>query len=136
MSKRRQSKTWLKMIGTSQRPCEENYRRNYVGFRGARRPSIRPGDRLVLYAVGSRRIFALANVISPVEPHDNPGWPLRVKIEYIDNICLPVSCGVEIDAISTERNLLLSLRRRSHIRLGSREYDRASSLLRQCNPSH
>ena len=59
--------TWLKLIGSATSPVTE-WEREYVGFRKANKPSIRTGDHLFLYAPGgSRRIFALAEVISDPE---------------------------------------------------------------------
>jgi hypothetical protein len=58
---------WLKMIFSYRCECPKDYAftRDYVHFRNRRPRSIRPGDRMVLYACGgSQRVFALAEVTS------------------------------------------------------------------------
>ena len=82
---------------------------------------------------GSRRVFALAEVVSDPE-HDsgfNPSieescqWKLRVRYEI-----LPVSSGVLIDQVSSHRDLAKSLSQKSHIRLLPEESESANSKLR------
>ena len=66
-------RTWLKLIGSGDKPITEHpfygiYNAEYVGFRKARMPGIRMGDRLFLYAPGgSRSIFALAEAVADPE---------------------------------------------------------------------
>ena len=68
--------TWLKLIGSSNQPISGApfygiYKEENVGFRKTRKPSIRLGDFLFLYAPGgTKRIFALAEAIS--DPEINP----------------------------------------------------------------
>ena len=120
--------TWLKLIGSAKKPITEQpfygrYDAEHVGFRKTRKPGIRAGDHLFLYAPGgSRRIFALAEAIADPEldPNYNPDqegscrWKVRVR--YLIN--LPVSSGILIDDISSaQRDLIRSVRRASHIKL-------------------
>src|SRR6266852_2172105 len=121
---------WLKLVGTSEKPCPESYTRDSVDFPAKPRHFL-PGDHMVLYAVGgSKRIFALAEVTSEVYDSGRESWPFRVGINYILNLC--VSSGVPLDQVSTdERNLLRSIRRRSYIRLSAEEFQRAEIKLRQ-----
>src|SRR5262245_53997787 len=99
------SRYWLKLIGTTERPCPQPYTKPYAESRRRMR-SIRQGDRMVLYAVGcGKRVFALAEVTSDVHPSGTPDWPYRVDLNYEVN--LPVEAGVPIDSISTtERDLV------------------------------
>ena len=51
------SRSWLKLIGTTERPCPECYESCHADSR-RRMHRIRPGDRMVLYAVGrGKRVF-------------------------------------------------------------------------------
>jgi len=127
--------TWLKMIGTTGKPCPEPYTKNYVGF--PRRPRhIHSGDHMILYAVGGRkRVFAIAEVTSEVykaggNAGENARWPYRVDINYLVN--MPASDGVHIKEVSTpERELLRSVRRQSYLRLRPEEYKRATTKLQK-----
>jgi hypothetical protein len=116
------SATWLKMIGTSPGRCPEVYDRSYADF--PRRPRrIRPGDRMVLYAVGgSKRVFAVAEVTSEVYDTGQERWPYRLNIRYLLN--LPVSSAVSINEVSTPgRNLLRAIPRASYFELRPEEYE-------------
>ena len=69
--------TWLKLIGCSKRPITGppfygSYKEDHIGFRKERKPGIRMGDHLFLYAPGgSRRIFALAEAVIAPEHNNN-----------------------------------------------------------------
>ena len=131
---------WLKLIGSFDKPITEpplngRWDKDYVGFRKTRKPGIRKGDHLFLYAPGgSRSIFALAEAITDPE-HDtnyNPSehgscrWNVRVK--YLINVS--VACGVSIQEISLpSRNLTHSVRQQSHIKLSLDEYRNARNKL-------
>jgi len=134
--------TWLKLIGCSKRPITGPpfygcYEEDHVGFRKERKPGIRMGDHLFLYAPGgSRRIFALAEAISDPEHNDkyNPQeegscrW--KINVRYLIN--LDVGDGIYIDEINTDqRDLMVSIQRQSHIRLFPEEYQIAFKRLQQ-----
>ena len=128
-------KTWLKLIGSAESPITE-WKKPYVGFRKKNKPGIRMGDRLFLYAPGSnnRRIFALAVAVSDPErvSDDNPNlkgscqWNVGVRYE----INHPVTSGILIGDVSSHRNLTMSLRQQSHIKLHPEESESANSKLR------
>src|SRR5262249_54795353 len=126
------SALWLKMIGTSEKPCPDSYDRDHVDFGRRKRPArMRPGDLLILYAVGgTQRVFALATVTSEPYATGNARWAHRVDISYKVNV--PVPSGVHISKVNTpRRDLRQSLQRHSHIELDTKEYDKAASRLRQ-----
>ena len=124
------SKSWLKMIYSSDYPCPEMYERNHVQFR-KHKPRIHRGDNMILYACGGKkRIFALAEVTGEVYENGQEDWPYQLDIKYMVN--LPVSSGVHLDEISTpDRDLLRSIRRRSYIQLQPEEYARAARKLEE-----
>jgi hypothetical protein len=125
------SKSWLKMIYSSESPCPETYEPTHVHFRRGRPRSIHRGDRMVLYACGrERQVFALAEVTGEVYENGQEDWPYQVDIKYTIN--LPVSKGVPIDEVSTpERDLARSLRQSSYIELTEQEYERAAARLEE-----
>ncbi len=132
--------SWLKLIGSARAPITEApfhgyYTAEHVGFRKAKKPGIRAGDHLFLYAPGgSRRIFALAEAIGDPErdpnydPNQEGSCQWRVPVHYLIN--LPVASGVLIDdVISSQRDLTQSLRQASHIKLLPEESDTAQRML-------
>ena len=125
------SRSWLKLIGTTERPCPESYIRTHADSRRRMR-RIRPGDWMVLYAVGAgKRVFALAEVTTAAYESGLPNWPYRVDLRYEVN--LAVSDGVSLDEISTAtRDLVRPIQRgSSYIELTPEEFERAATLLRQ-----
>jgi hypothetical protein len=128
--------TWLKLIGSGKYPIT-GWKENYVGFRKEKKPGIRKGDHLVLYAPGgSKRIFALAEATSDPERDINydaqKEGSCRWKLGVQYSINLSVSSGVHIDEVSTgQRHLTDSIQRASHIKLFPEEYRLASSKLQQ-----
>jgi hypothetical protein len=134
------SETWLKLIGSHDKPAPEHYRKPYVDFSKSRRPRhVHPGDWVVLYAAGgSKSLFALAKVTSELyditsETRDNEEreqYPYRVDIEYIH--WMPVSDGVHIDEITTpKRPNLPKAVRGSYLRLKPEEFNLAESKLQE-----
>jgi hypothetical protein len=134
--------TWLKLIGSQEKPITEapwhgSYTDEYIGFRKASKPSIQVGDHLFLYAPGgSRRIFALAEAVGDPEPdpnykpneHGSCQW--RLSVRYLTN--LPVPSGIPLDDIVCgDRDLRLSLRQASHVRLLAGESQLAYSKLQE-----
>jgi hypothetical protein len=129
-------KTWLKLIGSAKNPITEpplnGYKDDQIGFRKPDKPGIHTGDLLFLYAPGgSMRIFALAEAISNPQQINIPQpkkegdcqWTLRVK--YL--IPLPIASGIHIKEISSDRHLIKSIQRASHIELSPKEYQSAYS---------
>jgi hypothetical protein len=124
---------WLKAIGTVELPWPDRPYddRGYVEFRGKKPRQIHRADRMVLYAVGgSKCVFALVEVTSEVEDSGQEAWPYLVKIRTVMN--LRPSCGVSIDKIRHERDLLRAVRaQHSYIKLTPKEYEVAEAQLRQ-----
>lgn len=126
------SKSWLKMIGTTKKPCADAWTHCHVHFRKAKPGNIEPGDHLVLYAVGrGKRVFAVAEVTSGVYDNGQSEWRYQMDVRYIVN--LPVESGVSIERISgPERDLVGPIQRgSSYIELHPDEYERAVTLLRE-----
>jgi hypothetical protein len=142
VKERRIMGNWLKLIGSGKKPITEhpfygNYNREHVGFRKAKKPGIRMGDYLFLYAAGgSKRIFALVEAIGDPEydinhdPRDEESCRWKLNVRYLIN--LPVASGVHIDEVCTgQRDLTDSIRRASHIKLGPEECQLAFSKLQE-----
>jgi len=134
--------TWLKLIGCSKwpitgHPFYGSYKENHIGFRKERKPGIRMGDHLFLYAPGgSRRIFALAEAVSDPEhndkyyPQEEGSCRWKINVRYLIN--LDVGDGIYIDEINSgQRDLKASIQRQSHIRLFPEEYQVAFRKLQQ-----
>ena len=124
--------TWLKLIGSAKKPLTHpeykgRWDKKYIGFRKTRRPSIRSGDYLFLYAPGgTKSIFALAEATSDPEINtqynreEEGSCYWNVNVQYLIN--LPVNSGIHIEEITTkQRNLLKSIQRQSHIQLSVEE---------------
>jgi hypothetical protein len=126
---------WLKMIGTSERhwPVGRPYDRRHIGFRGRRPSGVHPGDRMILYAVGSRRLFAVVDVVSDWRNNDEDGWPYRIDIRWPPTVNLAPSDGVDANEVSAD--LTERVRRRSHIRLTQQEFQLAATRLRESGAS-
>ncbi len=133
----RSARYFLKLVGTSADPCREGYTRSYVDFAPKYRPDrrIRPGDHMVLYAVGgSKRVFALAEVTSEVYPSGDEDWPRRLDIKY--KINLPVSSGVPIDGLDppgSKRVLSGAIPQACYFELSREEYELAAAKLREAS---
>lgn len=127
---------WLKMVGTNPSPLSDDWitgvgigareRRDLlerVRFPHNRRPSgIDAGDRLVYYAAGWRRYFAVVEVLSdtPYLSDEDDRWP------YVLDVHPRVLIARLSDAPPLEdlqlRKGNLSVRRGSHIRLEPGQY--------------
>lgn len=119
---------WLKLIGSSDVPLTGPphygiWEKDYVGFRKTRKPGVRNGDHLFLYAPGgSRSIFALAEAVTDplhdtnYNPREDGSCRWKVHVKYLIN--LPVASGITIDEVAVPiRNLARSVRQQSHIKL-------------------
>jgi len=102
--------------------------RHLVRFLALRGVLSKIGDELILYAAGGQqKIFAKASVTSNVYGGGDTGWPHRLDVDYEINVS-PEN-GVPIAQVSIDRDLSISVRRQSYIRLNEAEFDRALSLL-------
>ena len=127
---------FLKAHGTGAAPVADRWMQTggalaahgRTGF--PRRPRMAPGDRLVLYASGWRRIFGIAEVIG--EPTDavpsttDPRrWPWTVEVELL--IVVPLlSNAPPVEAIGVTPR---SMSQQSHIRLEPRHLELATEAL-------
>ena len=120
---------WLKAIGTGASSLREGWldersellRR--TGF--PRRPRIMPGDRLVYYAPGWRRVFAVVEALAEPEPREHPRWPWSIAVEPL--LVVPVlDAAPPVEAIGVAAR---SMSQQSHIRLAPEHYARAVAAL-------
>jgi len=95
-----------------------------------RRPRMVPGDRLVLYASGWRRIFGIAEVLTDptteFASRIDPGrWPWSVGVELLVVVPL-LSNAPPVEAIGVSPR---SMSQQSHIRLEERHLEQAAEAL-------
>jgi hypothetical protein len=115
---------FLKAHGTGDRPLPDDWLRagsslvapGRTGF--PRRPRMAPGDRLVLYASGWRRIFGIAEVCSDpaCDASRSMRWPWSVGVELLLVVPL-LSNAPPVEAIGVAPR---SMSQQSHIRLEPR----------------
>ena len=121
---------WLKGIGHARGPLPETWlaERPAILERTAfpRRPRIAPGDRLVYYAAGWRRVFAVVEAID--EPTDRVAhgadparWPWSIAVEAL-LVVARLENAPPVEAIGVAAR---SMSQQSHIRLSSEHYERA-----------
>jgi hypothetical protein len=98
-------------------------------------PTVRPGDRLVMYAsgtpqrLGAGRFFAVREAVAAPEPSVHERWPWMVKVrDVIAGPDLPHCPSIEEIGV-----LPTSLRRHTHIKLASVAGGRAEALLELAN---
>lgn len=137
-------KYWLKILGHQglKQPLTE-WKQDYVDLvtkRKGTKPSIKKGDKMVLYAVGEpNNIFALAEVTSEIRksknPEDDGRWPYSVSIRYEIEGGQPVNVvvadGVHLSRANTTggRDLAKSVRQNSYVKLNVQEYQQATVAL-------
>ncbi len=121
---------WLKGIGHARGSLPEAWLAERPGVLERtgfpRRPRIVAGDRLVYYAAGWRRVFAIVEVVG--EPTDtvahgsNPArWPWSVPVEAL--LVVPhMENAPPVEAIGVAAR---SMSQQSHIRLSPEHYERA-----------
>ena len=123
---------WLKALGHATWSLPDAWledgrtaRLSRTGF--PRRPRMAPGDRLVLYAAGWRRVFAIAEVVAEPVAEAVPGspdarrWPWSVAIEPL--LAVPrLQNAPPVEAIGVAAR---SMSQQSHIRLRPEHYARA-----------
>jgi hypothetical protein len=126
-------KTWLKMLGSGDHAMAETIVPQVLRLlRFPRRPSVAVGDKLVLYALGHDRAFAIVEAFLPVRPGegDNPWdrWFLDVRAV----MSVPYADSPRLAELSVGgRQLRDSIREHSHITLRPGEYDAAVRLLHE-----
>jgi len=95
-----------------------------------RRPRMAPGDRLILYASGWRRIFGIADVLSEpttavASPANSTRWPWSVAVELL--LIVPLLANAPpVEAIGVSPR---SMSQQSHIRLEPRHLECAAEAL-------
>jgi hypothetical protein len=123
---------WLKLLGTGDGSMDESVvplvlRR--IGF--PRKPSVQVGDKIVLYALGHDRAFAIVEVFSPVTSGDGPHpwdrWRCDVRpVLWTDYASAP---SLDDLIVPDGRDLRASIRQQSHVRLRDAEYRLAVAAL-------
>ena len=88
-----------------------------------RRPRIAPGDRLVYYASGWKRVCALVEVTGEPSTEDpiSERWPWSVRVEPLVVVPL-LENAPPVEALGVPPR---SMSQQSHIRLGPEHYARA-----------
>jgi len=140
---------WLKVLGSDGYPVANDWEAKEHGKHArrlgqsvmfARRPTARPGDRIVYYSVGVRRVFAEGKVVS--EPYADPPreayegedgrrYPYWVDVAVDASVPL-VEDGVPLKAVSIAgRDLPLLVRRRGVLRLLPEEHAEIVRLLHE-----
>ena len=122
---------WLKALGHANWSLPDEWlaspggpaRLRRTGF--PRRPRVEPGDRLVYYASGWRRVFAIVEAVEPPVLIDHPRWPWSVAIEPLVAVPL-LSNAPPVEAIGVAAR---SMSQQSHIRLRVEHYERAVEAL-------
>lgn len=133
----RERRNWLKSLGYGARgrqlpdrwdSVEDVNLRETVTF--PQRPSVQPGDGLILYAAGTGLFFAAGEARSwPYEEGDSD-WPWRVDYDLIAAVD-HVRHGISIDELEVDgRRHNVRIRRRSHVNLTDAEFDAAVEALR------
>lgn len=129
---------WLKALGTSAtgQQMPDDWRSIEVLTHAAtfgRHPSLKAGDGIVYYATGRGLIFAAGEVTSypyQAESETETHWPWRVNVRLDWNKPF-IHEGVPLEHLNVDgRDLRVSMRRRSHIRLSEAEYETAVNALK------
>ena len=115
---------WLKAVGAQGWPIDEVWWNaedhvHVVDF-PYRPKSIKPGDLLVLYAAGTGTLVGIVKVTGTyyrADRHDR--WPWAVDTKIL--VAKPLSKGIPLNALSTERPIGKSIRQKSHVRLSKGE---------------
>jgi hypothetical protein len=80
---------------------------------------------MILYAVGSKRLFAVVDVVPIWKENDEERWPYRVDIQWPSTMNVARSDGVDANDVSAD--LPQRVRRRSRIRLAEHEFGLAAT---------
>jgi hypothetical protein len=136
---------WIAVAGTGERPIENHWDTRQARWEGnqglthmfSRRPTIRTGERLVIYACGSPgrfgagRFFAVREVTSDPHPSRNERWPWKLLVREVVSGPELERCPT-IDLIGVEAK---SLRRQSRIHLDESAGILAEELLERASTS-
>jgi hypothetical protein len=119
---------WLKLLGTGEDAMDESavpLVLRDIGF--PRRPSLKVGDKVVLYAIGHDCVFAIVEVFSPVRagtgPHPWDSW--RCEVRPVCWTTYSNAPGLASLTAPGGRDLFVSIRQQSHLKLTDGEYLRA-----------
>ena len=124
---------WLKALGHARWSLPDAWledergpeRLRRTGF--PRRPRIEPGDRLVLYASGWKRVFALVEAVAPPDDEHplSARWPWTVAVEPL--LAIPrLENAPPVEALGIPPR---SMSQQSHIRISPEQYARAVEAL-------
>jgi hypothetical protein len=122
---------WLKTLGTAAEPLEDAWEdAEHPGFgtefvtSRRRIRQMKPGDGIALYAARWQVVFAWGAVTSvPYEQADDPEWRFRVDIRLERSVPL-LHEGLPLEQASVaDRNLMLSVRSKSHFGLQPVEFE-------------
>jgi hypothetical protein len=131
----RQTKWWIKVAGSSESPfTRDDWEPLSERSLFPRRPTIRGGDRLIVYAAGSGavygegRIFAVQEVISDVpEPSGHPRWKWALRVRTLHAVPR-LSHAPTLWQIGVAAR---SLSQHSHISLTPEQGEAAEALIRR-----
>jgi hypothetical protein len=133
---------WLKVGGTGAAPITDpdwyavsrRWGEKHGHFSGfAKRPSVEPGDRFVLYAAGSGRVFgaprvyAVEEVLSEPQPsgHDRWNWGVQTRLAVPGPLLTRAPTLHQIGVAPK------SVRSHSHIRLSAEQGRQAEQAIRR-----
>ena len=126
---------WLKMVGTGEAPLPNRWLGSVAGdpdsrellervwFPTNKKPTgVDAGDRLVYYAAGARRFFAVVEVVSdePYEAAESSRWPWALDVRPLLLVGL-IDAAPSLAVLELRRGTL-SVRHQSHIRLTHSQY--------------
>jgi hypothetical protein len=123
---------WLKMLGTGDGRMDESVVPQVLRrVRFTKRARVRVGDKLVLYALGHDRVFAIVEAFTPLEagegdlPWDR--WSCEVRRVLVTTYDRAPRLADLNEAGG--RDLRISIRQQGHLALSDAEYERAVDAL-------
>jgi EVE domain len=129
---------FLKTLGGAAAPLPDDwdgsrhpgFGREFVASRRGIR-AITRGDRIAYYAAGWQVVFAWGNVTSVPYEQDSDEWPWRVDVELERSVKL-LHEGLPLRQVPGHdgRNLMISVRSKSHFRLDPDEFEAIKANLR------
>ncbi len=134
---------WVAVTGTLDDPLPDEWRVRWAKWKQAQgpvhmftiRPTIRTGDRLVMYAtgtpmrLGAGRFYAVRAVVSDPEPVVHERWAWKVELrDVVAGPDLPHCPTIEEIGVGAK-----SLRRHTHIKLDKDAGTLAEALLERAN---